>query len=183
MRLSSLTTVLALFLTGCGDVLFLEGSVNQLCQRLPAQRFGVPAVPSAVANQLPKSITLERRFDFDITAQLPPELDRAQLTISLDRMTLTAASSATDLRFIEAAHVTLEPPANSKLPPKAVARVAESSASRLKLAGDDLELLPYLESGVLSYTVALTASTMPQTEVAADVDACANVSLRWNYAQ
>lgn len=162
-------------------MLFLEGSVNQLCQRLPSQRFSVPRLPVGVA--LPRNVTLERRFDFDITAQLPSELSQAKLAIGLERMALTAANQMTDLRFIESARVTLEPPPESKLPRKEVARVEEASRSTLKLAGDDLELAPYLSAGVLSYTVALTASTMPVGEVAADVDACANVSLRWNYAR
>ena len=102
MRIASLLP--ALLFTACGDVLYLEGSVNQLCQKLPAQSFQVmgihgPTVPAT---------SMARRFDFDITAQLPKQLDHAQLTIGLDRMTATS-SGPTDLRFIQAAKVTLEP--------------------------------------------------------------------------
>lgn len=184
MRPALLLPVIAL-LSACGDVMYLEGSVNQLCQKLPAQNFKVPPLPGAV--QLPPQVTLERHFDFDITAQLPTQLDRAQLTIALDRMSLTATQNV-NLGFIQAAKVTLEPPPKSKLAPVVVVKDLDSSPSMLRFSGDDLELVPYLESGVLSYTVALTASTadmnaaMPENGLAADIDACANVSLRWDYA-
>jgi len=160
-----------LLAAACGDVLYLEGSVNQLCQRMPAQPFSAPTTN-----------TLERRFDFDITANLPSQLERAQLTIGLERMTVTA-NGATDLRFIEAAQVTLEPPPRSKLPPRVVVRASEPNPRQLQFEGDDFELAPYLQSGVLSYTVVLSSSTMPATTVAADIDACANVALRWDYAR
>jgi hypothetical protein len=175
MRLVSLIS--ALLLTACGDVLYLEGSVNQLCQKLPAQSFtaiGIhgPTVPAT---------TLEQRFDFDIATQLPKQFDHAQLTIGLERMTVTA-KGPTDLRFIEAAKVTLEPPPSSLLPPRVVFRAVESSPTTVRFDGDDIELVPYLQSGVLSYTVALSAAALPTTMVA-DIDACANVALRWDYAR
>jgi len=175
MRIASLLP--AFLLTACGDVLYLEGSVNQLCQKLPAQSFQVmgihgPTVPAT---------SMARRFDFDITAQLPKQLDHAQLTIGLDRMTVTS-SGPTDLRFIQAAKVTLEPPEKSALPPRVVFRAAEASPKLVRFDGDDIELVPYLQSGVLSYTVELSAPAMPET-VVADIDACANVALRWDYAR
>jgi hypothetical protein len=187
MRLVALP-LFALALSACGDVLYLEGAVNQLCQKLPAQSFRAPArppeLPAGVA--LPPAITIERRFDFDITAQLPSELSSAQLTIGLERMTLTARG-AVDLRMVQAAKVTLEPPVATTLPSKVVLEAATASPSAIRFDGDDLELAPYLEAGVLSYTVALTASTaaMPEamSELSADVDACANVAVRWNYAR
>jgi len=175
MRLAPLLP--ALLLTGCGDVLYLEGSVNQLCQKLPAQSFQIPGVHGPTV----PATTMARRFDFDITAKLPRQLDNAQLTIGLERMTVTA-NGPTDLRFIEAAKVTLEPPAKSTLPPRVVFRAAESSPTMVRFDGDDIELVPYLQSGVLSYTVELSAAAMPATMVA-DIDACANVALRWDYAK
>lgn len=175
MRLASLLP--ALLLTACGDVLYLEGSVNQLCQKLPAQSFQVTGVHGPTV----PATSMERRFDFDITAQLPAQLERAQLTIGLERMTVTA-NGPTDLRFIEAAKVTLEPPPKSNLPPRVVFRAIESSPSMVRFDGDDIELVPYLQAGVLSYTVALSAAAMPATMVA-DIDACANVALRWDYAR
>jgi hypothetical protein len=187
MRLAALP-LLAVGLSACGDVLYLEGAVNQLCQKLPAQSFRTPALPQTLPEGVapPPAITIERRFDFDITAQLPGELSAAQLTIGLDRMTLTARGPV-DLRMVQAAKVTLEPPVASTLPSKVVLEAAQASASAIRFDGADLELAPYLESGVLSYTVALTASTaeMPASmnELSADVDACANVAVRWNYAR
>ncbi len=179
MNAKLMLMVVLVMLSGCGDVLFLEGSVNQLCQKLPAQRFRVP--PRARA-AVPGSITLERRFDFDVTAQLPAELSRAELVIALDRLTLTSAQGTTDLRFIDKARVILEaPPATTLTPTVLEAEAATQEAVRFN--GEALELSPYLKSGVLSYTVALTASSMPTGEMSADVDACANVSMRWNYAQ
>lgn len=187
MRLVALP-LLAVGLSACGDVLYLEGAVNQLCQKLPAQTFKAPpqlrALPAGVP--LPPAITIERRFDFDVTAQLPDELSSAQLTIGLDRMTLTARGPL-DLRMVQGAKVTLEPPVTSALPSKVVLEAADTSAAAIRFDGEDLELAPYLASGVLSYTVALTASTgeMPEAmgELSADVDACANVSVRWDYAR
>lgn len=179
MRTASLLLLPAL--VGCGDLLFLEGSVNQLCQKLPAQSFRMPQVPGQPP--VTGAVTIARQFDFDVTAQLPPELASASLTVGLDRMTLTATRGATDLRFVEAAEVTLLPPAKSTLRPKTVVRSRDVSPAVLRFDGDDLELVPYLESGVLSYTVELTASSMPSPDLAADIDACANVAVRWNYAR
>lgn len=175
MRLAFLLP--ALLLTACGDVLYLEGSVNQLCQKLSAQSFQTPGVhgPNVPAT------SMERRFDFDITAKLPKEFARAQLTIGLERMTVTA-NAPTDLRFIETAKVTLEPPPKSTLPPRVVFRATEANSALVRFDGDDIELVPYLQSGVLSYTVVLSAPAMPTTMVA-DIDACANVALRWDYAR
>jgi hypothetical protein len=179
--------LLAVALSACGDVLFLEGAVNQLCQKLPAQTFRAPATgrtaPPGIT--VPPAVTIERRFDFDITAKLPKELSAAQLTIGLDRLSLTARGPV-DLRMVEAAKVTLEPPVATALPSRVVLDAANTSATAIRFDGADLELAPYLEAGVLSYTVALTASTaqMPEamSELSADVDACANVSVKWNYA-
>lgn len=173
MRLAPLLPAL-LACTACGDLLYLEGSVNQLCQTLPAQSF----FPSQS-----RGVTLERRFDFDVTARLPPQLERAQLTIGLERMTVSSPSGKPDLRFVEAAQVTLEPPAKSALPPVVVVRALEPSTNTVRFVGDDVELVPYLQSGVLTYTVRLTTSAMPTNDVVADIDACANVAVRWDYAR
>lgn len=180
MRLLFLALI-ALMATACGDSLYLEGAVNQLCQTLPSQRFVVPKLP--VVPVLIKPLTVERRFDFDITAQLPAAMKGATLTIGLERMTLTADASTSDLKFVNAAQVTLEPPPDSQLPKRVVVKSADASPRTLLFEGNDLELAPYLSSGVLSYTVALTATAMPPSDVTADLAACANVAVRWDYAR
>jgi hypothetical protein len=169
-----------LMLSGCGDVLFLEGAVNQLCQKLPAQRF---RVPQRAETTVPTSVTLERRFDFDVTAQLPAEMKRAELIVALEQLTLSSAQGLTDLRLIDTARVTLEPPPATRLAPKVVLEAEAPTRQLVRFNGEELELSPYLQAGVLSYTVALTASSMPGGELSADVDACANVSVKWHYAQ
>lgn len=182
MRHATLVLLLALG-TGCGDSLYLEGGVSQLCQRLSGQRFVVPQLPAAIAQlTLTKPITVERTFAFDITAQLPPALSNSEIAIALDTMTLTPGQGTPDLSFIDGAQVTLEPPPASTLPKQVVVRQA-TSPSTLSFDGQDLELYPYLKDGVLSYTVALTASAMPPSDVSADIAACANVSVRWDYAR
>jgi hypothetical protein len=177
----ALVISLALCASACGDSLYLEGSVNQLCQKLSSQRFAVPALP--VLPVIDRPLTVERRFDFDITAQLPAALQDADVTIGLDRMTLTAGGMMPDLRFVNAAQVTLEPPPDSLLPKRVVVKSAAADPRTLLFEGRDLELMPYLSRGVLSYTIALTASAMPPSDLTADLDACANVAIRWDYAR
>jgi hypothetical protein len=178
--------LLALGLGACSDVLYLQGSVDQLCQRLPAQSFRAPPLPATLKDVSTPAVTIERRFDFDVTAQLPPELAAAKLTIGFDRLTLTAKGPV-DLRMVQAAKLTLESPPSQARAPKVVLQVAEASPAALQFVGEDLELSPYLAAGVLSYTVALTAVPAEVRrmgdELTADVDACANVSVRWDYAR
>ncbi len=181
MRRSVLALLLALG-SGCGDSLYLEGGVSQLCQRLSGQRFVVPRLPAELVGvALPAPVTVQRTFDFDITAQLPPSLQNTEIAIALDTMTLTPGQGL-DLSFIDGAQVTLEPPPASTLPKQVVVRQL-GTPSALSFDGQDLELYPYLRDGVLSYTVALTASAMPPADVSANISACANVSMRWDYAR
>lgn len=179
----SLFALLVALTSGCGDSLYLEGGVSQLCQRLSGQHFVVPRLPVAlvVGTALPSPVTVQRTFDFDITAQLPPALQNTEIAIALDTMTLTPGQGL-DLSFIDGAQVTLEPPPASTLPKQVVVRQV-GTTNALSFDGQDLEVYPYLKDGVLSYTVALTASAMPPAEVSANISACANVSMRWDYAR
>jgi hypothetical protein len=174
-----LFTAAVSLLSSCGDVLTLEGGIHRLCQRLPAQRFGVPPIPfdSTAVN----AVQLERQFDFDVVAEWPQPLDRAALEVELQTVRLVAVSHG-GFSSVRSAMVKLVPPATSSLPAQRVENPIATERT-LEFQGNGLSLAPYLESGVLSYAVTLAAASIPQAELAADVEACASVSLRWAYAR
>ncbi len=180
------TALLAALVVLCGcNQLFVEAHVSALCQHLPAQSFTVPTqllnLPTAT---FLKSASMEKSFAFDISLEVPEVLSGAQLAVALSNVTLNATRG--DFGFIEHANITLQSPAGSSLPSHTVVEFRKDSAASaptsLDFRGDGFDLAPYLQAGVMTYVVALEG-TAPMADFTADVDACAEVSLHYNYAQ
>ncbi len=164
--------------SGCNQ-LFVEAHVSALCEHLPAQTFRLPA--NAV---IATTASMEKTFSFDISVQVPPQLSSAELNVALSNVTLTAVGATTDFGFVHKAKVTLLPPPGSTLSAHPVVDFEKVGATpkALHFAGDDFDLAPYLTASVMSYSVEFEGR-MPPGDVTADVDACAAVSMKYNYAQ
>ena len=182
MRVPLLAALLTL--TAC-DQLYVEAVVPKLCQHLDEQHFVIPPEVRARYDQLPpemqQSYEMAKSFDFDLALQLPAEFQKADAKFSLSSVRLTAHAPTTDFGFLDSASVTLEPNAQSSLEShtftyeRQVARPTE-----IVWDGDGFDLEPYLEAGGLKYSLALVG-TLPESDIVADVDACASATVRVNY--
>ncbi len=176
----------SLVLAGCGNPFFIEGKAAAVCQHLTNQRFQVPSDVRAQVEQLPpelrQGVEVSRVFDFDVSAKVPPELkDMLDSHFALTSIKLTAVEGSTDLGFIDEAHVTLQPLAQSTLEARRFDYVRAEAAPRVvRWNGDAFDVAAYLEAGNLRYLVSLIGS-LPQGDVVVDVEACAEVGVKLQY--
>jgi hypothetical protein len=186
---TTLITVTAVVVSACGnfDPFFVEAKAAAICQHVPNQRFQVPDDVRAQFALLPPEmqaagVEVSRTFDFDISAQLPPELkDMVDLNFNLTSIKLTATAESTDLGFVQEAHVTLQPAAGTTLAQRQFDYVRTQPQPRVVTwNGDAFDVAAYLQSGNLKYLVSLTG-TLPAGDVVVDVEACAEAGARLNY--
>lgn len=179
-------TLAALLLLGCDDPFFLEAKSAAVCQFLPAQRFHVPAEVREQLALLPpgatQGLSLERTFDFDVSAQLPPELaDLVNAHVALTSVRMTVVDPAQSLGFVEEAHLHLEPDPASGLEARSFDYTRTEAAPRsVSWNGQAFDVAAYLESGTLRYSVALVGS-LPPGDVVVDLEACAAATVRLDY--
>lgn len=180
----------SVLLTACGsgtfDPFFVEVKAAAVCQRLTGQKFQVPSeLREQWANlppQLQQGISLDRTFDFDVNAQLPPELeDMVNMHVALTSVKLTVVNPEADFGFIDEGHLALVPTAESGLEARSFDYVRSEAAPRVVAwSGQAFDVAAYLQSGTLKYTVSLTG-TMPPTDLVVDVEACAEATVRLDY--
>ena len=184
MRLALLAAALAL--TAC-DQVYLEAQVPDLCQHLANQTFAIPPELRARYAQLPPELTqafeLGKSFDFDVSVQVPAELQHLQSRFTLTSIRITAVQPTTDFGFLQSARVTLEAPTDGTLAPHTLEyQRATPHPTEVLWNGEAFDLGPYLATGTLRYTVALVG-TLPDTDVGADLEVCASAAVRLNYLQ
>jgi hypothetical protein len=184
MRLALLTAALAL--TAC-DQLYVEAQVPNLCQHLAGQRFTVPPEVRAQYALLPPALTsayeLDKSFEFDVSVQVPSELQHLESRFTLTSVRITAVAPTTDFGFLQSASVTLEAPTAAGLAPHAIEyQRTTAHPTELVWSGDNFDLSPYLATGTLRYTVAMVG-TLPDGDVAADIEVCASAAVKLNYLQ
>jgi hypothetical protein len=179
--------VCGLLLVGCAnDPFFLEAKATEVCQHLPNQPFRVPSELREQYARLPpamqQGLQLERTFDFDVSANLPPET-----AAMLDsRFALTSIRMATvnpdeHLGFIDEARLELHPGERTGLRSRDFEYVRTEAAPRaVSWNGEAFDVAAYLESGSLKYTVYLVGS-LPPGDVVVDIDACAQVAVKVDY--
>lgn len=176
----------AVLLLGCGSPFFLEAKAEAVCQHLPAQRFPVPSGVREQLSHLPpgasQTVALEHTFDFDLAAQLPPELeDLVQARFALTSVRLTVANPQDDLGFADEAHLQLQPSAGSGLEARKFDYVRSEAAPRsVSWNGQGFDVTAYLDAGNLKYSVSLVGS-LPPGDIVVDVDACAEATVRIDY--
>lgn len=183
MLLRSVLAGGAVLLVGCAqDPFFLEARAVEVCQHLPAQRFSVPPGYSALPAGMQLGLELERTFDFEVTAQLPPETaEMLESQFALTSVRLTVVNPEDHLGFVDSARLQLQPENGSGLEPRVFTYVRKEEAPRaVGWAGEAFDVAKYLESGTLKYTVSLLGS-LPPGDVLVDVDACAEVKVKIDY--
>lgn len=180
------TLLVAVLLAGCSaDPFFLQARAA-VCQHLPGQRFQVPAGVREQYARLPEAmqrgIQLERTFDFDVRAEVPPETEAMMEThFALTSARLTTVDAADDLGFIEAAHLQLKPQPSSGLQARVFDYVRTEAAPRtLSWNGEAFDVARYVQAGTLTYTVSLVGS-LPPGDVLVDLEACAEVAVKLDY--
>jgi hypothetical protein len=179
-------TLLAAALTLCAcDQLSVEAQVPAICQTLTNQKFSIPPELRAAYALLPPSMRsgyeLGKTFDFDLPVEAPAGLQGLESRFTLTSVRLTAAAPTVDLGFMQSVRVTLEPPANSALPAHTIEYVRTTpNPTEALLDGAGFDLAPYLASGSLRYTLAMVG-TLPDTDLAVDVEICAAALVRFSY--
>ena len=174
--------VASFLFVGCGSPFFLEAKAVAVCQHLPAQRFQVPQQLAALPPAMQHGLSLERTFDFDVTAQVPPEFQEMMDThFGLTSVQLSVVNPSDNLGFIDEAHLQLEPGAASGLERRTFNYWrSETTPRAVSWNGQAFDVAEYLQSGNLKYTVALVGS-LPPGDVVVDIDACAEVAVKLNY--
>lgn len=173
---TDLKLLVVVMLSGCNQ-LFVEGSVSSLCEHWSTQPFSVPAVSQPVSG------SLEKNFSFNLSVALPQEFSDAEFKVALSTVTLQSLG-ASDFGFIDRAVVTLLPPDDTSLSAKRVVELSKQApgTKSIHFEGDEIDVVHYLNSGKLTFSVALEGQ-LPRQELNVDVDACAAMSLRYHYAQ
>ncbi|MFZ5441512.1 MAG: hypothetical protein ACOZQL_16010 [Myxococcota bacterium] len=176
-------------LAGCtGNPFFIEAEAASICQHLTGQRFQVPTDVrqqlEALPEELRSHVAVSRTFAFDVTAQLPVELQQmSDLDFALTSISLTAVQDSVDLGFVDEAHVTLQPGTNSSLPARQFDYLRTEEAPRtVRWDGESFDVAAYLQSGDLQYQVSLVGG-LPDGDVVVDVEACAAATIRVQYLQ
>jgi hypothetical protein len=186
MRRSLLAAALLVVLAGCDDPFFVKAKAASVCQHLTNQRFGIPADVRAQLAQLPPELQrgyeVSRVFDFDVSAQLPPELSQLlKSRVALTSIKITAPQGAGSLSFVDEAHVTLQPRAESGLESRQFDYLrTEAEPRQVSWSGEAFDVAAYLESGNLRYLVSLVG-TLPEGEVVVDIEACAEAQVTLDY--
>ena len=181
--LHSLLGTAALLLVGCVDPFFLEARAVAVCQHLPAQRFEVPTALREPPLAVRRGMELQRTFDFDVSAQLPPETAAMlQSHFALTSVRLTAVNPGDDLGFVDEARLQLQPgTSGSDLEARVFDYLRTEEAPRMVAwDGAGFEVAAYFAAGNLKYTVSLVGSP-PARDVVVDLDACAEVTVRLDY--
>lgn len=186
MRRALMAASLLVVLAGCDDPFFVKAKAVSVCQHLTNQRFGIPSDVRAQIAQLPPELQrgyeVSRVFDFDVSAQLPPELSQLmQSQVALTSIRITAPAGTGSLGFVDEAHVTLQPSAESGLESRQFDYVrTEAEPRQVSWSGDAFDVAAYLESGNLRYLVSLVG-TIPEGDVVVDIEACAEAQVTLDY--
>ena len=162
------------WLSGCGDMLYAEVEVEELCQEAANQEF--EASPAGV------NITIDRDFEYPFDLGLDA-VEGFSGEAQLKHMILRPADGLAQLDFIDAAQVELSGPENSGLPPLKVVDFVKGSPSAdgsVTLSGDEQNVMPYLESGMVKLKTLITG-TLPTTAWKANVQTCMFVKARYPY--
>lgn len=171
-----LLAALAVALSGCGDLLFLEIEQPEICQVLPGEAFS--------------GSEYSRELQIDLQGQLPGlDLSSPQGLESLFRLTrvdFIARSGITDFDFISEADIRILPPEGSNLLPAHVIdyhRNGAETGSTLSMTGNqDVDLYDYLTGGAVVVDASLVGS-LPPDEWSMDIRVCMYVKLRADYLE
>lgn len=167
----------ALLLTGCGDLLFAEVEIPEVCSRLPAQT--VPSGPDIVGTVSPRL-----RLSVDVTDALPEDADLLEADVRLKRA-IFRSTDGRDLGFLEALDMGVASSAEGA--PAAAALVdwtretEPTSATELDLTGNTgVNLYPYTSAGRLALDLGMTVRP-PAQETTLEPVLCFGLTGKLNY--
>jgi hypothetical protein len=175
----ALRTLLPAALLFCGcDLIGVQAQATSVCQHLANQSIQVPpGIRERWASMPPNSqVSLDKTFDFAVDVKLPPELQGADPTLSLQSVTVTAADTVTRFDFIDSASITLLSSDAAVAPVKIDWTRDPSQVTQVKWNGQGFEIGPFLKAGSLTYSMSMVG-TLPPTDLLVDVDACASASI------
>ncbi len=156
--LASLAAVAAMA-TGCEATV----EVQRFC--ITQQDIGVPGSPFGLDITSP-------RFSLDLTSQLPLLRTGSNTDLRIDEVTITPVTGSPDLSGINLVRLRARPASGSEVSLAQYQRVPTDPApTALVLTGDDVNILPYLDSGQANLQLTLSGQP-PRASWSADVKTC-----------
>jgi hypothetical protein len=185
--------VAALIVTGCGDLMFVEMELPEVCNQMGDAGFeGVdPAlIAAAEAQGIPLDLgvqTVSQNFDFPLADNLPgansAEFDGE---LSLIRVVFTAESGITDFSFVDSATIGVAPPAGSHLQSRTLLEYVKTPESAvlptMTLDGARFDLIEYMRAGALQLSVSMTGR-LPLQAWNVSVQGCGYLRGKYKYLE
>ena len=162
------------FLPACGEMLYAEVEVEELCQEAANQEF--EAMPTA------GEFTIDREFEYPFEVDLTAArgLDgEAQLK----HMLMRPGEGLEQLDFIDYAQVELRGPDGSNLPAVNIVNFQKGAPTEdgsIRMEGDKIDVMPYLETGMVRLKASLKGR-FPTQPWKANIQTCMAVKARYPY--
>jgi hypothetical protein len=178
--------------TGCGDMLYVEMEVPEVCNNVGDAGFAGldPALLAAAQDagiELDAGVqTVAYDFAYPLAQALPggDALSGAEGEVSLLNVTFIAESGITDFSFIEHASIVVSPPPGAALQTRTLLEYTQTPAtagqSSIVLEGQRFDLMEYVKRGALHLSMSLTGR-LPLGGWSTTIRACGYVRGRYNY--
>ncbi len=175
-RLSRFPLLLCVGLTGCGEVLFVEMEVPEVCKTFLDQP--VEAAPVAIEG------TAQLSNEYALGEGLPDlNFNNADFEARVLSVAVTARNGEENFAFAKSAQVKIDPPADSSLAPVEMNYVIhpdDASKPTLSLTTSTPNMVPYVKGGKLKFTTSITGS-MPTHPWTMDVKVCVYLKTHVRY--
>ena len=184
MRMNSYRPAFAVaalsLLSGCGEVLFAEVDIPEVCSRLPAQT--IPGGPDIVG-----SVSPTVRLEIDVTDALPEDAELIDADVRLKRAMFRVPGGTGDLSFLDALRLDIASTEGGIVTDSRLVdwtRTSESDAlTELELVGNDsVNLYPFTQAGQLGVALGVTITPPPEATELEPV-LCMGVKGRVNYGE
>lgn len=173
MRTLYLSAALVGF-TGCGEVLYAEVDVQELCQEAANQEF--EAMPTA------GEFTIDREFEYPFEVDLTAA-EGLDGEAQLKHMLMRPSEGLEQLDFIDFAQVELRGPEGSDLPPVNIVNFQKGAPTEdgsIRMEGDKIDVMPYLETGMVRLKASMKGR-FPTQPWKANIQTCMSVKARYPY--
>ncbi|WP_426752807.1 hypothetical protein [Myxococcus sp. Y35] len=161
-------------LSGCGEVLYGEIDIPEVCARMKPYAFQTPALP------MEGTFTPTLSLEVELEDALPLDLDLVNADVRFRRATFRALRGnlgLLDALELEAVH------ASARSEPTVMATWSgpASATTELHLPGNDtVNLFPYIQDGSLRFNLSFTAH-MPDEDAEIEPVLCLGMKGRINY--
>ncbi|GMU01971.1 hypothetical protein KH5H1_60910 [Corallococcus caeni] len=165
----------ASLLSGCGELLFGDVDIPEICTRMKPYAFQASNLP--VEGTFSPTLSLE----VDVKSLLPEDMDMVSADVRFRRATFRAVGG--DLGFLDAVKLGMDNATVSGGPVVLTewSRTEAGASTELNLPGNDaVNLFPYTQDGMLKVAVGFTAR-MPDKDTEVEPVLCLGLKGRIRY--